>query len=94
VYDYSHNIFISIIEDTGLFGLGWLVALLGFIFLGFDWKNSTSSEFGTQPVARNTIVFLFLLSNLYGTVITQTALFLLLSMYYFNYRRKPTFSSL
>ena len=94
VYDYSHNIFISIIEDTGLLGLGWLVALVGFIFLGFDWKNSTSSEFGTQPVARNTIVFLLLISNLYGTIISQTALFLLLSMYYFNYRRRPTFSSL
>jgi O-antigen ligase len=89
-YDYSHNIFISVLEDTGLLGLSWILLFLGFLLIHCYRGRMHRMELGIQPVARNTIVLLFLLSNVYGTVISQSALFLLVSMYYYTYRSKIT----
>jgi len=84
-YGYSHNIFISILEDTGFVGFLWLSCFIMFLTFRFGWKDSEVLKYPEKLITRNLILFLFLVSNLYGTIVSQTSLFLILSMYYYNY---------
>lgn len=84
-YDYSHNIFISILEDTGVVGFFWLSAFMIFLLFHFKWRKINELNSPNALITRNMIVFFFLTTNLYGSIIAHKAIFLLLSIYYFNY---------
>jgi len=89
-YGYSHNIFISILEDTGFAGFLWLSCFIMFMTFRLRWKDREVSKYPEKMITRNLILFLFLASNLYGTIVSYTSLFLLLSIYYSNYQIIPT----
>jgi len=85
-YNYSHNIFISTVEDTGLVGFLWLLSFVTFITVYLSWQDKEKKRCPNKLIIRNLLLFLLLMSNLYGSIISQTSLFLLLSIYFYNYQ--------
>jgi hypothetical protein len=87
-YDYSHSTIISALEDTGLLGFSIICLMVVLLFHTCKWRYSKQVFAENQFVIRNMIIFLFLLSNLYGTISSDFPLFLLIHVYYCCYRKQ------
>lgn len=86
-YRYSHSSVISSLEDTGLLGFAILSLMVIHIFRKCKWKYNKKQITSDQFIIRNIVILFFLYSNLYGTIIGCSTLFLLVYIYYFNYRK-------
>ena len=87
-YNYSHSGIISTLEDTGLLGFSVMFLMVMFLFRTCRWRYNKRMFTDNQFVIRNMIIFIFLVSNLHGTISSCSSLFLLIHIYYFCYRKQ------